>query len=325
MMAQLGFTTIAYLDDFASCHSTRLEAQAAYDTFVDLTSKLGLKLAHHKSCPPTTQMEWLGYLVDSIHMSVSIPLEKLQQVLDECAVWLTKSKANKRMIQSIAGRIIYVANAIPPARKFTARVLAALRMIPDGGWITLTNEFKADIKWFVNYAKISNRIHLFKPQGHIINIECDSSLFGGGGLAPPFCYTWTYSPDHVKRFTEIHHLEAVNILVAYKTLAASQDISPATVVIWTDNTASSWALSTGMTKDQVLAACARQMWLFAATNSHEIKIRHKKGVDIPIADALSRMSRDPAKAKLVENAVASCNLVFLSPQINDYVFFDSAL
>lgn len=67
------------------------------------------------------------------------------------------------------------------------------------------------------------------------------------------------------------------------------------------------------------------MWLLAATYSHETEIRHKRGVDIPIADALSRMSRDPAKAKFVENAVAVHNLVFLSPTINDYVFFDSDL
>lgn len=86
--------------------------------------------------------------------------------------------------------------------------------------------------------------------------------------------------------------------------------------------ASSWALSTGKTRDQVLAACARQLWLFATTNSHEIKIKHKKGAGIPIADALSSMSRDSVKAKIVEAAVSKHNLIFVTPVLNDYVFFD---
>lgn len=101
-------------------------------------------------------MEWLGYLVNSYDMSNSIPTNKLQQVVDECSTWLSKAKANRRMIQSIAGRIIYVANCIPPARKFTARVLAAIRSIPDEGWITLSDDFKAAVRWFVKYAQMSN-------------------------------------------------------------------------------------------------------------------------------------------------------------------------
>lgn len=325
MMSQLGFKIIAYLDDYASCHKTPSEAQQAFDTFNDLADRLGLKLATHKSCPPTTEMEWLGYLVNSNKMSISIPHDKLQQVVEECSLWPLKTKANKRMIQSIAGRIIYVANCIPPARKFTARVLAALRMLQDEGWITLSDDFKADIRWFVHYAQVSNGIHFYRPHTTKINIECDSSMFGAGGVATPYCYAWEYSTEHMNRFTDIHHLEAINIIVAYQTLAAPQKITPATVIIWTDNMASSWALSTGKTKDQVLAACARQIWLFAATNSHEIEIRHKKGLDIPIADALSRMSRDLVKAKVVKSAVESHNLVFVTPILNDYVFFDSTL
>lgn len=178
----------------------------------------------------------------------SIIPQRIAYLVDECATWLTKTKANMRMIQSIAGRIIYVANAIPPARKFTARILAVLRMLPDGGWITLMDDFKTEILDF--NAKLSNGIHLFKPQRETLHIECDSSMFGAGGLAPPYCYTWTYYAEHMKCFTDIHHLEAVNIRVAYQTLAASQRIAPANLIIWTDNIASSWALSMVKTEDQ---------------------------------------------------------------------------
>ena len=48
------------------------------------------------------------------------------------------------------------------------------------------------------------------------------------------------------------------------------------------------ALHTGKTKDKVLAACARQLWVDAAIHDHTVQIVHKPGADIPLADALSR-------------------------------------
>lgn len=195
----------------------------------------------------------------------------------------------------------------------------------DNDWISLSTEFKADIRWFVQYAAYSNGIYLFSSQKQEVHIECDTSLFGGGGVALPYCYTWPYPQHHMGKYSDIHQLEALNILVAYQTLAIQQQINPAKIIIWTNNMASSWVLSTGKTKDNTLAACARQIWFLAASNSHEIEIKHKKGSDIPLADALSRMSKDPIKARLVSQAVASQGLVFLTPVINDYKFFNSTL
>lgn len=101
-----------------------------------------------------------------------------------------------------------------------SRVLSALRAMGDRDWTTLSDKFSLDVKWFIAYASQSNGvalIHPLRPEG---DINCDSSLVGGGGVAFPFCYTWRYSQQHVKKFAKIHELEAVNILVAVKTLAS---------------------------------------------------------------------------------------------------------
>lgn len=325
MMANMGHRIIAYLDDFAACCSSRREAQNSYNAFIHLAKDLGLKLAEHKSCPPTTHMEWLGYEVDTCELKISIPADKLNQVIGECELWLKKEKANKRMVQSIAGRLIYIANAIPPARKFTSRILGALRCMDDHAWITLSQAFKADLRWFVEFGRLSNGIFLFSPVRPIVEVECDSSLMGGGGLSHPFCYSWKYTDRHKRSYPNIHHLEALNILVAYQTLAARHQVHPAKVIVFTDNMASACALSSGKGRDEVLSACARQLWLLASTNSHEIIIQHKNGSDIPISDGLSRMSHDKGKAALVYEAVSRLNLQFVNPVINDYVFFASFL
>ena len=56
----------------------------------------------------------------------------------------------------------------------------------------------------------------------------------------------------------------------------------------TDNIASAWALESGRCSDPVLGMCARELWLVAALNSCTITVHHKPGVELILADALSR-------------------------------------
>lgn len=83
-MAQQGFVTFAFLDDYAGIEETQEKAARAYEYFIHLTSDLGLALALDKCAPPSQTMQWLGYNVDSVNMTVSIPREKMLQFLAEC-------------------------------------------------------------------------------------------------------------------------------------------------------------------------------------------------------------------------------------------------
>lgn len=79
---------------------------------------------------------------------------------------------------------------------------------------------------------------------------------------------------------------------------------------------------TGHTKDPVLGACARELWLEAAKHDDLITIEHRPGTAIPLADALSRMANDQVKAKYVRDTVADRGLTLVPPVLNDYAFFD---
>lgn len=120
-------------------------------------------------------------------------------------------------------------------------------------------------------------------------------------------------------------LEANNLLVSYKTLAPTNHPRKLTVVLLTDNIASSYALSSGRTRDPILGACARQMWLEAACRNQEFIIQHKPGIDIPLADALSRYDMDPDKATYADNECSSRGLASVLPVLRGYSFFDDDL
>lgn len=120
-------------------------------------------------------------------------------------------------------------------------------------------------------------------------------------------------------------LEAINLLVAYRTLAPKNHRGKLTVVLLTDNIASAYAISTGKTKDSVLGACAREMWLEAALRDQSFIIQHKPGQDLPLADALSRYHDDPVKANFADLEIANRGLSLVSPVLKGYSFFSEDL
>lgn len=322
IMNKKGFVLLAYLDDFGACYASKEQADKSFKEFIALAAKLGLSLAEEKSVPPTQRMDWLGYTVDSKTMVITIPTKKLQEVLADCRAWINKSRVNKKTIQAIVGRLVYISNCVLPGRKFTSRILGALRAMRDREWTTINADFKADLRWFAAYAEKANGLNPPRPQ---FDIECDASLGGAGGNSATHYYQWTFSLQHVKNFAAIHHLEAINVVVAIRTLLPPHTIEPLNIVVWTDNLASAWALQTGRTKDPTLGACAREIWLIASIGNHDINVKHKPGNDIPLADALSRAAHDTAMAKKATALIKCCGLTPVAPVLNDYVFFSSFL
>lgn len=180
-MRQAGFNVFAYLDDFAGCSSSYQHATQAYSYFKHLMQKLGLQLAENKCHPPATTVTWLGYTLDTKKMQISIPKAKIDEVHSECVTWLTRSRVNKRALQSFLGNILHVAPCIKHARKFTARMLATLRSMANRSWTTIGQEFKADVKWFEQFSSEANGLSLIAADvEYPVVIECDACLAGAG-------------------------------------------------------------------------------------------------------------------------------------------------
>lgn len=326
LMRQEGHVVYAYLDDYAGCSATQQQALLAYNTFKDLMKSLGLQLAHDKCHPPATKITWLGYTIDTNKMELSVPTAKLKEVLHLCSVWLNRSRVNKKMLQSFVGKILHIAPCIRHARKFTARMLAALRAMETKNWITLGLDFKADVAWFKQYATHANGISLFTPNvNYTVEIECDACLVGAGGNSSQHFYSWKFSKDFLLKYRLIHQIEAINIVVALRTLCPDGPPKGQGIMIYTDNMSSSLALTSGITRDPVLASCARELWFEGALKDVEIKIAHKPGSSIPLADALSRASFDQEKRRFADQQTAARGLSRLPPVISGYRFFNEDL
>ena len=302
LLAQQDLEVLRYLDDFAAAESTYDKASWSYSKFIELTSRLGLQLSHHKCVPPTTTLTWLGYTICTETLTLTLPSEKVKEAIDTCRDWLLKSSATRVELASLFGVLKHIATCVPPAKRFLARILCTLRNTPFEGSHKLPSYMDKDLNWFIKCAAALNGVVLLPPVSlEQWVIECDSSLTGGGAFSSTNYFAQKYSQSYLSQFKHIHQLEAMNLLHALKYLLP-QNPNKYKIILNTDNAATQATLTEGIGRDLVLCACSRQLWLIAVQNNTDVEVVHKPGKDLVLADALSR-SHDSHKHKTLANSI----------------------
>ena len=120
-----GLSLLNYIDDFGGEGVTISwsEAESHFALLQGLLETLGLQEAHHKTFPLSQVMVWLGFQFDTLAMTVTLPPDKLQEIMDLVDAWFHKTMANIHDLMSLLGKLFFLAQCCPPARLFTNRML----------------------------------------------------------------------------------------------------------------------------------------------------------------------------------------------------------
>ena len=86
----------------------------AYQSLLHLVQELGLEISRKKLHPPDTKVVCL----DTIHRTMSIPADKLGQIMQVCEEWSDKRICTKNQLQSLLSLLLYVNKCVKPARFF---------------------------------------------------------------------------------------------------------------------------------------------------------------------------------------------------------------
>ena len=155
-----GIDAIMYLDDIVVVAPDAMTALDHYDRVRTLLQELGLPEAVDKTQPPATSVRWLGIIVDTKNMTLSIPQDKLQEVHNAVGRYAKARSINRRQLQSLIGKLVHVAKCVEPARIFISRLLDALRAFGDCPYIKMTDNMRADIAWFQEFMSDWNGVSL---------------------------------------------------------------------------------------------------------------------------------------------------------------------
>ena len=117
----------------------------AFMSLGNLFDELGLKESESKAYPPAMCMPYLGVESDSKAMVMRVPAEKLEEIREELSLWIRKTKASKRALQQLLGRLFWISRCIQFSRVLMSRLLSKLKSmhsLPDHKKIVLSEECK---------------------------------------------------------------------------------------------------------------------------------------------------------------------------------------
>ena len=115
-LRRTGIGLIIYLDDLLFMNSSKVGLQQDMTTAQYLLENLGFVINHEKSCfQPTQQLEFLGFVVNTLDMTLLLPDCKVEAIKSHCSKMSLHHEVSVRELSQLIGKLTASIQAIFPA------------------------------------------------------------------------------------------------------------------------------------------------------------------------------------------------------------------
>ena len=125
-----------------------------------LLRQLGFSIAWDKVTGPTQNIIFLGIVIDTANMLLSLPEHKVHELLQILLSYKSKRRASLKQLQKLAGKLVWACSVVRSrgGRSFLQRILNTLHplKIPTHK-AKLDIEFQRDIDWWVQCINAFNK------------------------------------------------------------------------------------------------------------------------------------------------------------------------
>lgn len=291
MLIKRNIKTVIYLDDIYITASSFRQCKDDLNTAISLLRTLGWAIAWHKVVGPTQKLTFLGIEIDSLSMTMRLPVEKVIAYRILFNEFLERSRASKRQIQRIAGIMAFSSHVVNGGKIYQQRVLDSLRSVrrPQHR-IRLGIEFKKDLQGWLMLLEVTNSKSIRKEENkQIVKVYTDASQSGAGIISDQ---DWAYIswdndlPQMKGKHINVKETTAI-IIAAYRWAAEWTDKS---VVVYTDNITARAAINKGRCRDVETMEHIRRLFWLSQLYRFSIKCVHIKGSSNVDADSVSRLN-----------------------------------
>ena len=295
-------TLAAYLDDIFTLGKTKAKCSENIFKIMELFQSLGFIIHPEKSIfEPTTTLEFLGFIIDSMDITVSLTIDKKVSIKTLCTQTLTSEHNTVRDIACLLGKFSSSFIAVPQGKlhfRNLERNKTKALIINKGNFdkqISLSNIAKAEIAWWEDHI-----MHSFAPiirDNPTIVITTDASLLGWGRGA---CGLGKKTGGH---FTTLEKEVHINVLeskaVLFGLQAVCGDINNQHIKVLVDNSATVGAINNkGSSKSVTLDTQTKEIWEWVLDRKNWLTASHIPGVLNVEADKESRKTETRSEWKL---------------------------
>ena len=139
---------VNYLDDFLFVALLRAWCDGQVQVFLDICKIINFLISLEKTFWASPTMVLLGFLIDPLNQTVSIPIEKVDKGLELITQLINKNskKTTVKALQQICGFLNFLGRAVVPGRSFTRRLYMKLdSKLKPHHHIHIDREMKEDL------------------------------------------------------------------------------------------------------------------------------------------------------------------------------------
>lgn len=290
MMSRKGHDNIvAYQDDFLVTGKDYDECFKTWTVLLNLLKNLGFIINENKLIPPSRSLVFLGIQINTVNCELSLPVEKLSLIRTCVKEFMSRKRATKQQLMSLAGRLSFAARVVRGGRIFLRRLFNAIAAIKKRHQkLLLEGDVRGDIEWWHKFLVQFNGTAAFIDDIPISPVLTDACLVAGGAFYNgDFLYTvWKADYPEIADAC-INYLEAM--MAVLSILKWGHLFKNKKVVIYIDNQCACIILNKGSCKCEVLMQCIRQMFWYAVMQNFVVKAVYMPGNLQTIPDAISRI------------------------------------
>ena len=299
-----GISCLGYIDDCLIISSTEKFAHSDSDSLYEVLANLGFKINEVKSSlKPSTEIIFLGYIIDSISMTVRPTDEKIEKAIRRITKLLNSNTLIIREVAEVIGFLVDLCKGVEYGKRHYREIekdkIFSLRRAGEEGFngsMRLTFKAKQDLNWWLdNLNQSSKKIRIQAPK---ITLTTDASEEGWGAVENHKKTGGRWS--HEEKGDHINVLELRAVLLGLKSFHSQDRYSE--ILIKTDNTTTvSYINKMGGTKSKECNAVACEIWDFCEARKIWLVATHIPGDENIEADYESRHFSDDTEWELTES------------------------
>ena len=286
-----GLVSVYYLDDSWLMGSSAEDCSNNVERTEFVLSKAGFIINEKKSVKvPTTKITFLGFEIDSVNMTISLPLEKKVRIINFCKEILLNPSLSIRKLAEFIGILVSSFPAIQYGELFYRflehdKVSALKREKGNFDAMMEVNDNSInEIKWWLN--NISSAYKLIRIQPFDLVLTTDASPDGWGAVVDN-----SSTGGHWTDTEKEAHINVLELKAIYFGLKCYfYDYFNKHIRIKSDNTtAVAYINNFGGCRSLDCHNIAKEIWLWAFARNLHLSAEHLPGDENTLADKASRV------------------------------------
>lgn len=273
-MRHRGFSSVIYLDDWLCLGDTYDECQANVTETLKLLNCLGFVVNFEKSClHPKQCCKFLGFMYNSVEMTISLPLDKRQKILQLVQKFLRLPVCTIREFAQLLGVITSACPAVRYGWLYTKELerqkyLALLKHQSYEAKFKPSVSILPDLKWWLN--NIDSTTFPLEAPHFVLEIFTDASRTGWGAYCKNKRVNGRWKDSELD--FHINYLELLAVFLGLKCFA--REYNNCSILLRVDNTTALSYINrmggiqfphlTGLTRTIWQWCEERNIWLFAS-------------------------------------------------------------